>query len=60
MQVDSIFASPDRDVILRQQINAAIGGKTEWPHKRMKAYVYKTIRKEDDCNRWLTDARLYL
>lgn len=41
MQVDSIFASPDRDVILRQQINAAIGSKTEWPHKRMKAYVYK-------------------
>lgn len=33
MQVDSIFASPDRDVILRQQINAAIGSKTEWPHK---------------------------
>lgn len=29
MQVDSIFASPDRDVILRQQINAAIGSKTE-------------------------------
>ena len=41
MQVDSIFASPDRDVILRQQINAAIGSKTEWPQKRMKAYVYK-------------------
>ena len=41
MQVDSIFASPDRDAILRQQINAAIGSKTEWPHKRMKAYVYK-------------------
>ena len=41
MQVDSIFASPDRDVILRQQINAAIVSKTEWPHKRMKAYVYK-------------------
>lgn len=41
MQVDSIFASPDRDVILRQQINAAIGSKTEWPYKRMKAYVYK-------------------
>lgn len=41
MQVDSIFASPDRDVILRQQINAAIGSKAEWPHKRMKAYVYK-------------------
>ena len=41
MQVDSIFASPDRDVMLRQQINAAIGSKTEWPHKRMKAYVYK-------------------
>lgn len=41
MQVDSIFASPDRDVILRQQINAAIGSKTEWPHKSMKAYVYK-------------------
>lgn len=41
MQVDSIFASPDRDVILRQQKNAAIGSKTEWPHKRMKAYVYK-------------------
>ena len=41
MQVDSIFASPNRDVILRQQINAAIGSKTEWPHKRMKAYVYK-------------------
>lgn len=41
MQVDSIFASPDRNVILRQQINAAIGSKTEWPHKRMKAYVYK-------------------
>lgn len=41
MQVDSIFVSPDRDVILRQQINAAIGSKTEWPHKRMKAYVYK-------------------
>lgn len=41
MQVDSIFASPDRDVILRQQINAAIGSKTEWPHKRMKAYLYK-------------------
>lgn len=41
MQVDSIFASPDRDVILRQQINAAIGSKTEWSHKRMKAYVYK-------------------
>ena len=41
MQLDSIFASPDRDVILRQQINAAIGSKTEWPHKRMKAYVYK-------------------
>ena len=41
MQVDSIFASPDRDVILRQQINAAIGSKTEWAHKRMKAYVYK-------------------
>ena len=41
MQVDSIFASPDRDVILRQQINAAIGSKTEWPHKIMKAYVNK-------------------
>ena len=41
MQVDSIFASPDRDVILRQQINAAIGSKAEWSHKRMKAYVYK-------------------
>lgn len=41
MQVDSIFASPDRDAILRQQINAAIGSKTEWSHKRMKAYVYK-------------------
>ncbi len=41
MQVDSIFASPDRDMILHQQINAAIGSKTEWPHKRMKAYVYK-------------------
>lgn len=46
MQVDSIFASPDRDVILRQQINAAIGSKTEWPHKRMKAYVYKNYPQE--------------
>lgn len=45
MQVDSIFASPDRDVILRQQINAAIGSKTEWPHKRMKAYVYKNYQQ---------------
>lgn len=41
MQVDSMFASPNRDRILHQQINAAIGSKTEWPHKRMKAYVYK-------------------
>lgn len=41
MQIDSIFASPNRGRILHQQINAAIGSKTEWPHKRMKAYVYK-------------------
>lgn len=41
MHIDSIFASPDKDEILRQQINAAIGAKQEWPHKRMKAYIYK-------------------
>lgn len=41
MQVDSMFASPNRDRILHQQINAAINSKLEWPHKRMKAYVYK-------------------
>lgn len=41
MQVDSIFASPNSDRIIHQQINAAINSKTEWPHKRMKAYVYK-------------------
>ena len=46
MQVDSIFASPNRDRILHQQINAAIGSKTEWPHKRMKAYVYKNYPQE--------------
>ncbi len=41
MHIDTIFASPNKDEILRQQINAAIGAKQEWPHKRMKAYVYK-------------------
>ena len=41
MRVDSIFASPNRDEILRQQINAAINSKVEWPHKKMKAYIYK-------------------
>ena len=40
-QVDSIFALPDRDVILHREINRALSTKTNYPHKRMKAYIYK-------------------
>ncbi len=41
MQIDTIFASPNSDEILHQQISSAINAKTEWPHKKMKAYIYK-------------------
>ena len=41
MQVDSIFASPDRDVILRQQINAAIGSMTVTDGLLMQDYIYE-------------------
>lgn len=39
-QVDSIFALPNSYEVLRQHINQAISTKTEYPHKRMKTYVY--------------------
>lgn len=41
MQVDSIFASPQKDELLRNAINYAFKTNTDYPHKRMKAYVYK-------------------
>ena len=41
MQIDTLFSAPNKDEIIRQQINAAIHSKKDWPHKRMKAYVYK-------------------
>ena len=39
--MDSIFALPNKDVILRGEINRALSSKTDYPHKRMKTYVYK-------------------
>ena len=45
-QVDSIFALPNRDEILKYEINKAMSrGDTNYPHKRMKAYVYKNYPK---------------
>ena len=41
MQIDTIFASPERDEILKKAINFAFKSNTDYPHKRMKAYVYK-------------------
>lgn len=41
MQIDTIFASPKRDEIMKKVINFAFKSKTDYPHKRMKAYVYK-------------------
>ena len=41
MQLDTIFASPKRDEILKKAINFAFKSKIDYPHKRMKAYVYK-------------------
>lgn len=41
MQIDTIFASPKRDEILKKAINFAFKSKIDYPHKRMKAYVYK-------------------
>ena len=42
IQIDTIFASPKRDEIMKKVINFAFKSKTDYPHKRMKAYVYKT------------------
>ena len=45
-QVDSIFSLPNRDEILKYEINKAMSrGDTNYPHKRMKAYVYKNYPK---------------
>jgi Protein of unknown function (Porph_ging). len=41
MQIDTIFASPKRDEIMKKVINFAFKSNTDYPHKRMKAYVYK-------------------
>ncbi|MDO4984252.1 MAG: GLPGLI family protein [Prevotella sp.] len=41
VQVDSILALPNSDDVLLQHIKQAISAKTDYPHKRMKAYVYK-------------------
>lgn len=41
MRIDSIFASPQKDELLRNAINYAFKTNTDYPHKRMKAYVYK-------------------
>lgn len=41
MQIDSIFASPQKDELLRNAINYAFKTNTDYPHKRMKTYVYK-------------------
>ena len=41
IQIDTIFASPKRDEIMKKVINFAFKSKTDYPHKRMKAYVYK-------------------
>ena len=40
-QVDSIEALPNSYEVLRQRINYAISTNTDYPHKRMKSYVYK-------------------
>lgn len=40
-QIDSIFGLPNKDEVLRQAINKAFSSNTEYPHKRMKTYVYK-------------------
>ncbi len=44
-QVDSLFGLPNKDEAIRRVLNKAFDTNTEYPHKRMKTYVYKNYPK---------------
>lgn len=44
-EIDSLYDLPNYDEILRQKINHAFATNTDYPHKRMKAYIYKNYPK---------------